>query len=164
MGLPTSTLIKAIKAVPHKHPPPPPHTHLMETILEVRFAAQVILRCGKLILNTIAPKLTISHQGNILVLPQKTKRGNAKKSSNCAASCGPERSRVRCPSRYFRASLDSSTIYKSQSGNNPSAQRQVTEQNALQAEHLSSKNLKSKVLQNLGLEKELSGRSACLKI
>lgn len=58
----------------------------METILEVRFAAQVILRCGKLTLKTIAPsKLTISYQGNILVLPQKTKRGNAKKSSNCAA-------------------------------------------------------------------------------
>lgn len=134
----------------------------METILEVRFAAHVVLRCAKVTLKTIAPpKLTVSYQGNILVLPQKTKRGNAKKSSNCAAPRGPERSRVRCPSRYFRAGLDSRTIYKSQSGDNPSAQRQVTEQ---KAEHLSSKNLKSKVLQNLGLEKELSGRRACLKI
>lgn len=118
VGLPTPTLIKAIRAMSHKHPPPPhTHAHLMETILEVRFTAQVILSCGKLTIlkPTIAPpKVTIFYQGNILVLPQKPKHGNAIQSSNCAASRGPERSRVRCLSKYFRASLDSGTIYKSQ--------------------------------------------------
>lgn len=168
VGLPTSTLIKAIRAMPHKHPPPTTHTCPPDgdnPCGQVRCSGDSKLWQADILKPIIAPpKLTIFYQGNILLLPQKPKRGNAIQSSNCAASCGPERPRVRCPSKYFRASLDSGTIYESQSGNNPSAQRQVTEQNAFQAEHLSSKHLKSKVFQNLGLEKELSWQSACLKI